>query len=605
MLALTGVASAAEGPEMNPYECLGRYEAVTGNRSMSQVRKELDKKLNPLFEPGEPATVKAMKACVVAMLKSRLGDTDASDYYKMSVELDPEEPGYEFWYGRYYSGFRGARGVVVEAAEDHFYKALTKIAAKRKAGKFRDYHAVVEEWTHKQLMVSYQEDGLHLLPWFKAYPQRDEKGHDWPSIAFSGQFHVSKDTRDFYRNNEMRLFTGEMQFANSPARALGQLTNAQVYEIARAPLRYRAEGRARLRQNLIGAFDAGFAYEKSGGQILTYYLVPPAPYGRFIDTNLRELSLGYERVFPLYPLMDFKLKGGAKYIDRQGVKEFFEFEHEKFWLGEVRPSFSHFVGPDKATLDLVYVNMNVTDVPYGVTTDALRSKIIRAGNLEYAIYRPFVLPEFKNGVLGVHRTPTRGWYWNAGVANDQEVYGIRTVERNDFYLGTRFEGAGNWDFTLQGTYSTSDMEGLNQNTGVVGPDPLSPMESTSFRTTAIIQRRIINPDAIPGINGKFIAPDMMNLVVPISWDKGLSGTNCQQPYSAPWAITYTSSADCYKMFENFRVGAEIWTKFFGTGFGGPAFLTTIGYDYQYFYTIKKAFHQVHLDLRMGWDWHKL
>ena len=43
----------------------------------------------------------------------------------------------------------------------------------------------------------------------------------------------------------------------------------------------------------------------------------------------------------------------------------------------------------------------------------------------------------------------------------------------------------------------------------------------------------------------------------------------------------------------------------GTGFGGPAFLTTIGYDYQYFYTIKKAFHQVHLDLRMGWDWHKL
>ena len=63
---------------------------------------------------------------------------------------------------------------------------------------------------------------------------------------------------------------------------------------------------------------------------------------------------------------------------------------------------------------------------------------------------------------------------------------------------------------------------------------------------------------------------------------------------------YTSEADCYKTYENVRVGAEIWAKFFGTGFGGPAFLATLGYDYQYFYNIKKAFNEVHLNLRMGW-----
>ena len=621
-LAFTGVAAAADrGPEINPYECLGRYEAATGNRSMSQVRAELNKRMNPLFEGPEPQTVKAMKACVVAMLKSRLGDTDAGDYYAMAVENDPEEPGYEFWYGRYYSGFRGARGVIVESAEDHFYAALKKLDSKRATGKYRDYHAVVEEWTRKQLMYSYQEDGVHFLPWAKAYPQHGASGLNVPSVALSAQFHVSKDTRDFFRNNEMRLFTGEMMFAASSYRQFYQ-DKGQLYAIARAPLRYRGEARARVRQNAIGAFDFSAGYERtSEGQILSYYLVPghtdpqsPAAVqeglrrragrGAFSDTNLRELGVGYERVFPLFPVMDFKLKGGVKYIDRQGVIEFSEYGHEKFLAYEARPSFSRFLGPDKLTLDLVWVYMDITEVPFGVKSESGRDKYIRAANVEYAIYRPFVLPAFKPGGLSMVRAPTRGWYWNLGGADDSDVYGTRTVKRRDAYLGTRFEGAGNWDMQLQGTYSTSDIAALDLNTGAVLPVPGAPMKSTSFRTSGYLQYRIINPDAIPGINGSVIAPDMLHVVTPFSWDKGLSGS-CVNPYGLAWDTTYTSAADCYKTYENVRVGAELWSKFFGTGFGGPAFLTTVGYDYQYFYQIKKAVHNVHMSVRMGWDWHKL
>jgi hypothetical protein len=591
MLAITSIASAEDrGPEINPYECLGRYEAATGNRSMTQVRAELEKRLNPLFEPGEPPTVKAMKACVVAMLESRLGDGDAPKHYAMAVAEDPEEPGYEFWFGRYYSGFRGARGPIVESAEDHFYRALEKVAAKRKAGKFREYHAVVEEWTRKQLLVSYQEDGLHL------------GGKN--SVSLSDQFSLSKDTRDFFRNNEMRLFTGELMFADSQLRGLG-INKTQIYAIARAPLRYRDEARLRLRLNAIGAFDFSAAYEKClKCQVLSYYVVPPATGGKFTDVNLRELGGSYERVFPIYPLFDFKLKGGVKYIDRQGVIEFQEYEHEKFLLYEGRTSFSHFVGPDKVMLDLTYVYMNVSDVGYGVPSEAQRSKFIRAANLEYAIYRPFVLPELRSGTLGMHRTPTRGWYWNGGVADDDDVYGIKTVRRHDFYLASRFEGAGNWDYSLQGTYSTSKITALDPDSGKVGDDQVSPLKSASFRTTAIIQRRIINPDAIPGINGKVVDVDMINLVIPISWDKGLSGSACYDA-SGVFDATYTSAANCYKTYENIRVGAEIWAKFFGVGHAGPAILTTVGYDYQYFYQIKKAVNAVHLNVRMGWDWHKL
>ena len=69
------------------------------------------------------------------------------------------------------------------------------------------------------------------------------------------------------------------------------------------------------------------------------------------------------------------------------------------------------------------------------------------------------------------------------------------------------------------------------------------MKSTSFRTTAIIQRRIINPDAIPGINGKFFAPDMLNLVIPATWDKGLSGTTCNVS-NITFTSAYTSCPIC-------------------------------------------------------------
>jgi hypothetical protein len=599
VLALTTVAAAEDrGPEMNPYECLGRYEAATGNRSMTQVRAELEKKLHPLFEPGEPPTIKAMKACVVAMLESRLGDDDAPTHYALAIEQDPEEPGYEYWFGHYWNGFRGARGPIVERAEDHYYRALEKLEAKKKAGKYRDYHAVVEEWTRKQLLVSYQEDGLHL------------GGKN--SVSVSAQFALNKDTRDFFRNNEMRLFTGELMFAESRARALGLLKAPQLYEIARAPLRHREEARLRLRLNALGAFDVSAAYERCGSvcQITSYYLPPGAPaaatgaVGTYNDVNLREIGGNYERVFPLYPLFDFKLRAGAKYIDRQGVVEFLPDIHEKFMLYEGHTSFSHFVGPDKIDLDLTYVFMNVPDIKFGVPSEAQRGKYIRAANLEYAIYRPFVLPEVRNGVLGVHRTPTRGWYWNLGAADDDDVYGLKTVRKHDFYLATRFEGAGNWDYSLQGTYSTSKITSLDPNTGLASSDLFTPMESTSFRTTAIIQRRIINPDAIPGISGSVIDADMINLVVPISWDKGLSGTPCYNDAGA-YPTNYTSAADCYKTYENFRAGVEIWSKFFGVGHAGPALLTTIGYDYQYFYNIKKAVNAVHLNLRMGWDWHRL
>src|SRR5690349_18098532 len=105
------------------------------------------------------------------------------------------------------------------------------------------------------------------------------------------------------------------------------------------------------------------------------------------------------------------------------------------------------------------------------------------------------------------------------------------------------------------------------------------MKSASFRTTAIVQRRIINPDAIPGISGSVVDADMINLVVPVSWDKGLSGTACYDAVTTDpitglahhaFNSPYTTAANCYKTYENIRAGVEVWSKFFGVGHAGPA-----------------------------------
>ena len=575
-------------PELNPYECLGRYQAATGNRTIAQIEGELKKRLATLNEPGEPKSVKAMKLCVIAMLKSRIGDGDADDYYERAIKNDPDEPGYELWAGMYWSGFRGARSPVLELAERHYYRALEKLERLRKKKRYRPYHQIVEDWTRKRLMVLYQQDGLHLIPG-KAYEQ-NSSGLDMPGLAASVQFGISADTREFNRrgdNNEMRVFSGERDFANSDLRAGGAarpvlgrgLTDREIWDIPRAPLRRQLELRGRTRHNFIGAID--FSYltahsEKS--QITSFYFptgaTPQEPTGQsFSNFDIQELGVGAERVIPLYPLFDLKIAGGFRRVKRKGAIEFLPEREENFNLYEGRPSFSRFIGSDKLTLDLVYSLLDVTDALGGPEFDRLREKHIRAATLEYALYSPLVLPKFELGSLGSYRTPTRGWYFFGGIMQDDEAYGTRTLSKRDLFLGSRFEGPTSWDFSLQGTYGTSSMRYADPETARVFTD--STQEFANFRTSAYVAYRIVNPDALPGV----AALDMLNLVFPITHDLGITGR---------------------KDYENIRAGAQIWMKLFGTPLLGPPFLITAGYDYQYFYQIQKSMHLFQVNLRMGW-----
>lgn len=589
----------AEDPELNPYECLGRYEGATGNRTIAQIKQEIEKRLRDLDRPEEPKSVNAMKHCVVAMLMSRAGDGDAPKHYELSVKNAPNEPGYELWYGNHYTMFRGARGPISETAEPHYYAALQKLEALRKKDKYRAYHAVVEEWVKKRLMVMYQQDGLHLIPG-KQYPQKPW-GLYTPGVSVGAIASISKDTRDFNRKGdwiEARTFSNERDFADSDVRAGGAqrtapygvgLNDDERYKIPRAPLRYHLDAKLRYRQNPIGTLD--FNYNQSHAeqsQITSFYFPAGCEFipscneldgseNGLNDVDVREIGGAFERVTDLYPLFDAKVNLSYRRVKRTGVIEFLPKKVENFNMYEGGLKLSRFVGSDKIHLELGYAFLDLPDGP-GPVRQQKREKHIRSALLEYALYSPLVLPSLSAGEPSLLRTPTRGWYFYAGAVLDEEAYGAYQVNKRDLFLGNRFEGSGIFDITLQGTWSTSTTQFVETNDGALYSEPALKYGSVRINTTP--QIRIVNPDALPGIKWGI---DSLMVVFPMHWDKIIEGR---------------------PDYDNFRVGPEVWARIFQPA-GGSAFLATLGYQYQFFYNINegnnpKGMHLFMANLRLGW-----
>ena len=603
-------APASPGPELNPFECYGRYQYATENRTIPEMRHELKQRMSWLIEAGQPDTVLAIKLCVIAKLKARLGDTDAEEYFTRSLEADPVEPGLELWAAEYWYGNRGVRRQVTEKAETHYYAALKKLERLKKAGRLHDYHAIVEDWVRHDLTILYQMDGQPLLPW-KAYPQHSS-GLNAPGVTVGSQLRMSKDTRDFFFNSEYRQFTAELAFANSDIRGGGaqdtgpitsatQMGKAEMAALVNAPFRLQLENKVRIRQNFLGTFDLLHTYlYQWSSQVYNFY--DPAEIKRqdlpqFSGIQVNQIGGGYERVFPLYPLFDLRLAGTIQHGWRDGIVEFHPYnlypplesngtyaypdERETLTLYEFKPSVSRFIGPDKLVVNFVWAFLDFSNTYGAPPPEQVHQKGIRAINFEYGDYRPLVLPTMDYGTLSTYRTPTRGLYFFGGVMEDNEKWGTNLVLARDYYGGIRFEGPHWTDFTIQETYATNETDYESNDGRGHFIYSLPSQAFSSMRTTFVLQYRVRSADTFPGMppsHGGF-GSDMFHLVFPFFWDKGLEGGHD---------------------FENVRGGAQIWTKLIGEGIGGTTFLVTAGVDYQYFYHLSKGVPMGQLAIRMGW-----
>jgi hypothetical protein len=584
LLGVGGVAPLAHaapvsGPEINPFACQGDADAAQDDRSIGQVQMELEKKLDPLFESGDEPTVRAKKLCVVARLKARVGQGDAIEYFDRAIAENPDEPGYYMFAGEYYGGARGAKLPVTELAEKYYYQALKKLEELKASGRYRDFHAIVEDHVRKDMLLLYQQDGLPLLPW-KAFRQHSG-AYQVPAVSLSDQFYISRDTRAELGGNDTGGFTAEAGLFKQPTRRGVDPSPADLYRIARQPLRMENDAFLNFRQPYVGEISLFYGWLHDKDAAITNF----GDTTKLNDIDVTQEMLEFKRVIPLYPLFDFKLDVKASEVQRTGVVEDLPNCEQDFPVYEFKPAISRFISSDKLTVGGTYVYMGIKpiDCP-GVQVGTppyllVRGRTITAVNLEYAIYSPLVLPSLQLGSLRPYRTPTRGLYLTGGYVNDNEVFGDHRVINETFFGGARLEGPGPYDISLNETFNKSSGTVVDPMSGVEIPS--NDLSAKILRSGITITRRLINPDETPGVPNSVgpFANHSLNWVFPASIDNVLSD---------------------YKKFENFRVGTQLWWQVFGTGLWGATFLTTIGYDYEYFYRINKNTHNVFLTARLGW-----
>jgi hypothetical protein len=550
---------------INPFGCPGEAEAISSGLSTAQVQAEIDKRLVAPEGESESKPLEAHRWCVVAELKRRIGAADTAEYYQKAITTNPDEPGYELWYGYYLRNVRGAKGPHVEQSERHYYAALSKLEEHQTSGTAQPFDEATRDWSQRGLIHLYQMDGQPILPgkFFKHEPN----GLTAPGLFLSTIHSTSADTSDFFKSNATRNFVAETAFSEGPLRMNRKLSVEEKAQMVRAPLRYEMNNRLRFRQNAIGSIDLLHKYSLAKGAQISNFFLPTDP---FTDVSVQELGAGYGRVVDIYPLFDLSLQGAYKRISRKGLVEFKTDESQDFNLFEATPSISRWFGSNKLSINGAYVYMDIA-----TPVKEERGHTIRAINFDFAMYGPVLLPQIDKGTLSLRRQYTRGWHFYGGYFEDDQIWGIR---RRDIYGGSSLKGIGAYDVTVQGTLLKGEVWPIDpRNTTKRFIDPTQ--SQAQLRSSVILSRRMIDEEVSPGTPTSGFTATSLVLVMPIHYDLSTFGD---------------------RDFENVRVGAEAWLKLLGTSLGGTTMLLTGGYDFQYFHRLNKPVHMAHLDLRVGW-----
>jgi hypothetical protein len=538
--------------------------------STAEVEAEIEKRVASPPATGEGKFEVARHHCVTAELMRRVGDGRAAAYYEKAIAADPEEPGFELWYGYYLRNVRGPRAPLTESAEARYFGALDKLSAVTQTGAAQEFDAVTRSWVQRGLLSLYQEDGLPLLG-SKAFPYA-RNGAGSVGVSLTTVARVSQDTGEVGVIDDGRRFAAEAAFAASPQRLRRPLDPDELRGIVRAPLRYGLFNRVRLRVPVLGAFDASYELLRAPDSQIGAFTEPNV----FNDVSVDSLAVGWRRAFDLYPVADLLLDFGYRRVQRRGVVEWYEDLRENINLFEAHPALSRFLGPDKLTAGMNLVFMQIPTVPGGPLADRVRARSIRAFYLDYAIYRQLLLPDLATREL--RRQPTRGLHLYGGYALDDEAFGVRVVYRRDAYAGLRMRGLGRFDFTLQGTVFSSDtIEDSRDGSGAIFHGLDVSQSIRQVRPAAVGLYRIVDDEATPDVPRSPLAG--LDLVVPVRADFALEGPDA---------------------FENVRGGAELWGKLISTGLRGTHFLLTVGYEAQYFHRLEKLVHLGRVELRMGW-----
>ena len=552
-------------PSSHLFSCLREARAFVQEHSAGEIRAERDRWLAIRAGADEPAVVTAHRWCLIAELMRSLGDDGASGYYARAFAATGD-PGYELRLADYFHTIRGPRGALVEHAGHHYQAALDGVRARANNPGASD--DAIAGWATRGLQLTYQQDGFAVLPWRAS---REARTGSWPSLAVMVGGRIGFDTNDTpvdmsspAQVDDARRFTSEAMFAASALRTARPLRDDELQAIARASLRTELMARGRLRSRPLGAIDVWYRQAEVDGGEITNFQQPMTVN----DIATSELGAGFSRRLDLSPVFDLSLAGNYRRVHRVGVVEAAPEQAQDFHMLELRPAVARFLGPDKLSLAATYAVMAIPDVTSGVLAERARGRTIASLDVDYAMnrlsLRPFEWPALRAF---------------AGIAQDDETFGTRRVRRRDVYLGLGASGLRRWDLTGEVAVFSGEVEVRPQDLGQpAGDDPQQ--SNAQLRTTLVLLRRLIDEDAPgPPRDTRGFRPSSLNLVATMRHDVALRGLAA---------------------YENVRGGLELWAKVFVSSLRGTAVLLSAGYDNQYFYTIGKDLHIVHLDVRMGW-----
>lgn len=561
---LPAAAARADGDFAPGFLCLGESESLMRGTSLDEMRRERDVRLDDLGAGKVAPSLVPHTHCVVAELMRRVGDERAASHYERAIALNPKEPAYELWYGRYLMWSRGAGAPLSEAAELHYSRALEKLQGYQGITQTGSTAGVAREWTTRNLLSLYQEDGLPLLPYgAKAYPF-ERTNPALPQLTLAATVTVARDTNDLWEQADVRRFTAEAQVARQRL-APEAITSEQLQAIARSPLRYDGLARLRLRQNWLGALDGHVRRVELKDSQITAFDDPTT----FNDVRVSEVGADWRRTVPLYPALDLTLEAGWAGQDRTGLVEGEPDRKERIYIYRGAPTISRFFGPDKLTLTGAYVFFDIQDNPAGALDERPRERVLRAAAIDYALYRPFVLPQIQAGTWQGKRVYTRGFHFFATAMTDDERFGTTVVRKASYGGGTVLKGWEGFDFLLMGNYFTYATE-VNR---ARQPD----LGGSQWRSTLRVMKRLLDEEVTPGMPDSALTS--LQLVFPLRHDAALSGPND---------------------YENARGGVELWAKLLAPGLRGSTFLLNVSAEAQYFYQLDKLAVLAQVGVRLGW-----
>ncbi len=507
--------------------------------------------------------------CVRAEVKRRLGDYSAEDAYEKAIELDPDEAGYEILYAEYLRNFRGAGTPLFERAERHFLAAKVKF---EQAGYLAESR--IGQLTQRGLINLYQTDGASFpVRGQEIYQERSSRGNpagsltlERPVLFFSTINEFADRTTDPDEVDDSRNFTSEVLFAESAARLNRSLTKDELRRVLRKKEQFDTFNRLRYRPGkFVTAADVFFRYRHIDDAQITNFFEP----NDFNDLELYEFGVALEKSFTVGKEYDAFVRGSYKRIDREGLIEFRPDHNEDINHFEVNAALSHFVGPDKLTLDATYVYQ---DIDPNISNFPDRDRQIVAGGISYLVARPSRLfPNIAN--YQDQRFQTRGLDLFAGFLFDRDSFGSVDIDKWDYFVGGSLKGFGpdnSLDLTIQPTIFTSSV------------DDDSNQDNAQYRTNVVLLYRIVDEERNPGIPEPVLGrlhPAFVHLTVPFRHDVDIDGPDS---------------------YENWAIGVDLSSKFFLNEKGfGATFLASAGYTFQRFYNLNESVHQFQVRLTMG------